>query len=85
MPTARNDTLGTTELAAPVRVCAGGDVTLGTNLDRVWSLTAAKKMRTLYRRSDTPDDLIAPLRPLVEGADIVLLNVESAIGSGAAP
>jgi poly-gamma-glutamate capsule biosynthesis protein CapA/YwtB (metallophosphatase superfamily) len=85
LPTARNDTLGTTALAAPVRVCAGGDVTLGTNLDRAWSLTAAQKMRTLYKRSDKPDDLIAPLRPLVEGADIVLLNVESAIGSGASP
>jgi len=85
LPSARNDTLVATELAGPVRVCAGGDVTLGTNLDRVWSSMAAKRMREVYQRSDAPDSLIAPLRPLVEGADVVLLNVESAIGSGASP
>ena len=84
-PSARNDTLATSELSAPVRVCAGGDVTLGTNLDRAWSRDAAQKMRALYNRTDKPDELIAPLRPLVESADIVLLNVESAIGSGASP
>ncbi|MEP6730426.1 MAG: CapA family protein [bacterium] len=85
LPSARNDTLPASELAAPVRVCAGGDVTLGTNLDREWARTGAEKMRTFYQRSDKPNDLIAPLRPLIEGADVVLLNVESAIGSGAAP
>ncbi len=85
LPSARNDTLATAELAAPVRVCAGGDVTLGTNLDREWSRVAAKKMTTVYQRSDAPDSLIAPLRPLLDGADVVLLNVESAIGSGASP
>jgi hypothetical protein len=84
-PSARNDTLATAELAGPVRVCAGGDVTLGTNLDREWSRMASKKLRTEFQRSDAPDSLIAPLRPLVEGADVVLLNVESAIGSGASP
>jgi hypothetical protein len=84
-PSARNDTLATSELTAPVRICAGGDVTLGTNLDPEWSRIAEKKMRTLYHLSGKPDDLIAPLRPLVAGADVVLLNVESAIGSGTAP
>jgi hypothetical protein len=68
-----------------VRICAGGDVTLGTNLDRAWSRIAERKMRALYHINDKPDDLIAPLRPLVAGADVVMLNVESAIGSGAAP
>ncbi len=46
---------------------------------------ATARMRTQFGRSDRPSELIAPLRPLVEGADIVLLNVESAIGEGAAP
>ncbi|MEO8336252.1 MAG: CapA family protein [bacterium] len=85
LPSARNDTLASAELAAPVRVCAGGDVTLGTNLDREWSAMASKRLRTVYQRSDAPDSLIAPLRPLVDGADVVLLNVESAIGSGTSP
>ena len=85
LPSARNDTLASSELSAPVRVCAGGDVTLGTNLDREWSRIASKTMREVYQRSDQPGDLIAPLRPLVEGADVVLLNIESAIGSAATP
>ena len=68
-----------------MRVCAGGDVTLGTNLDRVWARDAAKKMQSQFGLIGTPSELIAPLRPLVERADIVLLNVESAIGEGSAP
>ena len=83
-PGARTDTLATRDLAAPVRVCAGGDVTLGTNLDRDWARMAAARMRQQFALSDRPAELIAPLRPLVEGADIVLLNVEMAIGEGAA-
>jgi poly-gamma-glutamate capsule biosynthesis protein CapA/YwtB (metallophosphatase superfamily) len=31
----------------------------------------------------SPDSLLAPIRPLVAGADFVLLNVEGAIGDGA--
>lgn len=84
-PGARNDTLGTAALAEPVRVCSGGDVTLGTNLDRAWSREASAKLRSVYGLSDRPEELIAPLKPLVADADIVLLNVESAIGSGGAP
>jgi hypothetical protein len=56
-----------------VRICAGGDVTLGTNLGS-------------YRMvPKDPDALLAPLRPLVRDADILLLNVEGAIGEGPAP
>jgi poly-gamma-glutamate capsule biosynthesis protein CapA/YwtB (metallophosphatase superfamily) len=42
-------------------------------------------MRERYHRSDEPTTLLAPLRPLLRGADVVLLNVESAIGEGPAP
>ncbi len=69
--------------AAAIRVCAGGDVALGTNLDTMWAVRAAKQARR--RRIDPlpdPTRLIAPLQPLVSDADVVLLNVEGAIGDG---
>jgi hypothetical protein len=65
-----------------VRLCAGGDVTLGSNLDQRWARTAAQKLRAEYGLSDHPAALLAPLRPLVADADVVLLNVEGAIGEG---
>jgi hypothetical protein len=64
-----------------VRICAGGDVTLGTNLSPAWAVTAAARMRELGLAAD-PASLLAPLHPLVAEADIVLLNVEGAIGEG---
>ena len=70
---------------APIRLCAGGDVTLGTNLDSVWAKTAARKLRADFGMSSAPDELIAPLRPLFADADVVLINVEGAIGAGDAP
>jgi hypothetical protein len=42
-------------------------------------------MRETFGLGDSPAELLAPLKPLVEGADVVLLNVESAIGSGWTP
>jgi hypothetical protein len=78
----RNDTLGARPLRAPFGFCAGGDVTLGTNLDTAWAHKASKRMREKFHRDDRPATLLAPLRPLVGSADIVLLNVESAIGAG---
>jgi hypothetical protein len=66
----------------PIRVCAGGDVTLGTNLDTAWAAMGARRMRAQFGRSVYPDSLIAPLRMLFTDADVVLLNVEGAIGSG---
>jgi len=81
-PSARNDTLGVRELRGPVRLCAGGDVTLGTNLDTAWARKASARMRKMFHRDDRPATLLAPLAPLVGPADIVLLNVESAIGAG---
>ena len=66
----------------PFRVCAGGDVTLGTNLDTAWAKRGAKRMRVEYGLSDAPSTIVAPLRELFADADLVLLNVETAIGSG---
>ncbi|HEX7937373.1 MAG TPA: CapA family protein [Gemmatimonadaceae bacterium] len=68
----------------PVRVCAGGDVTLGTNLDTIWAKTGARRLKQDYGLSADPASLLAPLKPLFADADIVLVNVEMAIGSGAA-
>ena len=68
-----------------MRVCAGGDVTLGTNLDTAWTRVASARLRTRFRQRDDPASLLAPLRPLVTDAELVLVNVESAIGDGPAP
>lgn len=84
-PAGRTDSLAARPLHRPVRVCAGGDVMLGTNLDTVWAHAASARMRTLFRRADDPASLVAPLRPWFGGADVALVNVESAIGEGPAP
>ena len=68
-------------LAAPVRVCAGGDVTLGTNLDPFWAKHAADTLTRFYGLQPDPDSLTPALRPFLTGADVVVLNVEGAIGS----
>jgi len=72
-------------LSRPLRVCAGGDVTLGTNLDTAWARKSRARMRDVFRMSDEPDSLLVPLKPFVSSADLVLLNVEGAIGEGPAP
>jgi hypothetical protein len=82
---ARTDTIPARSLHAPVRVCAGGDVTLGTNLDTAWLRVASTRLRRRFRQSDEPAELLAPLRPLVADAGLVLVNVESAIGAGPTP
>jgi hypothetical protein len=79
---ARNDTIAVSKLHGTVMVCAGGDVTLGTNLDKGWSTTASADMRARFGASDEPAALLAPLRPIVSASDILLLNIESAIGEG---
>ena len=65
-----------------VRVCAGGDLTLGTNLDTAWAARATVRLKRRVPALPAPGSLLRPLIPLVADADIVLLNVESAIGSG---
>lgn len=67
---------------AGVRVCAGGDVTLGTNLDTAWVHTARARLGRRVAALPQPDSLLQPLRPLLADADVVLLNVEAAIGEG---
>lgn len=77
------------------RVCAGGDVTLGTNLDTSWVYTPPRRRPGRppppRRRPGSivalpnPDSLLAPLRPLLRDADVILINVEGAIGEGPAP
>ena len=66
----------------PVRLCAGGDVTLGTNLDSAWSRRNAAATRDTNGERHRPDALVAPIRPLVRDADIVVINAEGTIGEG---
>jgi hypothetical protein len=69
----------------PVRLCAGGDVTLGSNLDPKWARSAADTLRRHFGMSPLPDSLARQLGPFVAGADVILLNIEGAIGSGPTP
>ncbi|MEO7082864.1 MAG: CapA family protein [Gemmatimonadaceae bacterium] len=71
-------------LSRPVRVCAGGDVTLGTNLDPDWAKSAADTLRRGFGIAPDPDSIAPALKPFLGGADLILLNVEGAIGSGPA-
>jgi hypothetical protein len=81
-----DDTTGRTTrpLSAPIRVCAGGDVTLGTNLDPLWAKYAADTLWRQFGLRSNPDSLAPTLKPFLAGADVVLINVEGAIGSGPA-
>ncbi len=69
----------------PVRVCLGGDVLLGNNLDTRWAERAAARLGRPVDPFPDPDSLLSPLRSLVWDADVVLLNIEGAIGTGDAP
>ena len=64
---------------ARLRICGSGDVLLGTNLDTTWAI------RRRVTPFPDPDALLAPLRPLVADADVILFNIEGAIGEGPAP
>ena len=57
---------------------------LGSNLDSTW-LRMAKSISGSPTLLPDPDTLLAPLTPLVGDADVVLLNIEGAIGRGPAP
>ena len=76
---------GSHQLSTPVRVCAGGDVTLGTNLDPFWAKYAADTLGRFYGLQPDPDSLAPALHSFFAGADVVVLNIEGAIGSGPAP
>jgi poly-gamma-glutamate capsule biosynthesis protein CapA/YwtB (metallophosphatase superfamily) len=66
----------------PARVCAGGDITLGTNLDTAWARAADRRVRQQFGITPDPMTLMTPLRQLFGDADLVLLNVETALGDG---
>ena len=66
----------------PLRLCAVGDVTLGNNLDSVWAQNAAATLWQRFGRRAEPDSLLAPLRGFFASADLLLINVEGAIGEG---
>lgn len=68
-----------------VRICAGGDVLLGNNLDTLWATRAAARLGRDVPPFPDPDSLLAPVYRLIGDADVVLLNVEGAIGEGPAP
>jgi poly-gamma-glutamate capsule biosynthesis protein CapA/YwtB (metallophosphatase superfamily) len=70
------------DTAQGVRICAGGDVTLGTNLDTGWVHTARARLGRRVEALPDPDSLLEPLRPLLADADVVLWNAEGAIGDG---
>ena len=68
-----------------VRFCAGGDLTLGTNLDTSWTALVSRRLHRRVPALPSPDSLVAPLRPIFADADFALLNVEGAIGDGEPP
>jgi hypothetical protein len=70
---------------ATVRICAGGDLLIGNNLDTLWAARASDRLGFDIPAFPNPDSLLAPLSPLIADADIVLLNIEGAIGEGTAP
>jgi poly-gamma-glutamate capsule biosynthesis protein CapA/YwtB (metallophosphatase superfamily) len=72
------------ELSPDVRVCAGGDVLLGNNLDTTWAVRASARLGTKVSSVPDADRLLEPLQPLVADADVVLLNIEGAVGEGPA-
>lgn len=66
----------------PVRICSAGDITLGSNLDPVWERTAAANLWERFGRRADPDSLLAPVSDFFADADLVMVNVEGAIGEG---
>ena len=68
----------------PIRICAGGDVAMGTNLDTRWA-RGRMDGDAPVRAVPEPMLISAPLAGFFEGAALALVNVEGAIGAGAAP
>jgi hypothetical protein len=64
-----------------IRVCAGGDVTLGTNLDSTWGRVVTNIHKGEWRTAlARPDSLVAAVSPFFGNADIVVFNAEGAFG-----
>lgn len=70
---------------AVLRICSGGDVAFGTNLSTSWRNAAAARFNTTPDNLPTPLTLAARIRDVLPAADILLLNVEGAIGDVEAP
>jgi len=68
-----------------VRVCGGGDMMLGSNLDTTWAIHAGERLGRTIEAIPDPYSLAKPLVDLLADADIAVLNVEGAIGKGSAP
>ena len=83
--TLRSVEAATHPLKPAVRVCAGGDVMLGNNLDTLWAARASARLGWRVPPFPDPDSLLAPLTPLVADTDVILFNIEGAIGEGPAP
>jgi hypothetical protein len=73
-----------------VRMCAGGDVTLGSNMDTGWirrmtglrSDSLPPPDSLIAARLASPDSLVARVRALMGDAAVVVINAEGAIGDG---
>lgn len=83
MPLAAQAIASADSSASGVRLCMGGDVSLGTNLDTTWVDRTAKWMRRRPRALPEPSRLLAPLVPMLNGADLVMVNLEGAVGDDA--
>jgi poly-gamma-glutamate capsule biosynthesis protein CapA/YwtB (metallophosphatase superfamily) len=68
-----------------IRICAGGDLLLGNNLDTLWAGRASARVGFRVPPFPNADSLLAPLGSMVADADVVLLSIEGAIGEGPAP
>ncbi len=55
------------------------------NLDTLWAGRSSQRVGYYVAPFPDPDILLEPLKPLIDDADIVLVNVEGAIGEGDAP
>ena len=65
--------------SALIRICAGGDVLLGNNLDTLWAGRASARVGFRVPPFPNADSLLAPLGSLVTDADLVLLNIEGLV------
>src|SRR5690606_21320134 len=68
-----------------VSICAGGDVAFGTNLSEGWRGSAAVRWGVSPDQLPTPHDLAGRIGELMPPADVVLLNVEGALGDEQVP
>lgn len=76
--------IGAPDGGPPSRLCAGGDVSLGTRILAPRPSPPRRRRQEPPVAEPSPDTLLAPLSPLIADADVVLFNNESAIGDAPA-